>query len=236
MTKRFSNQSCQRRRGCTRMWHWLFLVGMFATFSGCSLFVMAGKMIFGDPLIVCDFTSQTHVNLQKEHKKVLVICSSPEAVKLHWPSLDYDILEKVSQNLNSRGIEVVNLDDVAHWIDDNGGEFDHPSELAEEFDADYIVHIELNEFRYLEEHSRDLYRGRANGNMMVYEVVRTTQGGEKRARAQQVFVQEFNSEYPSLQPIPSEQITDKSFRQKYLEEVSRELSRKLYNYRMEDTF
>ncbi|MEZ6045706.1 MAG: hypothetical protein R3C11_09040 [Planctomycetaceae bacterium] len=36
---------------------------------GCSLFVMGGKMLFGDPMLTCSFTSQSGVNLKKSERQ-----------------------------------------------------------------------------------------------------------------------------------------------------------------------
>ncbi len=236
MVKFIDTALCPRRVLRSRVWVWLFVGGVICQLAGCSLFVMAGKMLFGDPLNICDFTSQTHVDLMKEEKTVLVICSTPESVKVHWPSLDFDILEGVSRNLMTHDIKVVKLDKVATWIDENGGEFEDPSELAAEFDADYIIHIDLNQFSYHEEHSNTLFRGRATGNVMAYRIVKSKEKGKSSAQTLQVFSQEFNSEYPTLQPIPKEQMNEKSFQQIYLAELCEQLARKFYNYRLGDTF
>src|SRR5690606_36217545 len=102
----------------------LALVLLAAGLPGSSLVTMAGKMIFGDPVMPCAFTNMTRVDLAKEGKTVVVVCSTPEAVKSDFPSLNIDLLDGVARQLNRREIKVVSPDDVAAWMDDNGGRWD----------------------------------------------------------------------------------------------------------------
>jgi hypothetical protein len=96
---------------------------------GCSLFVMAGKMFFGDPAATSTFTQSTRVDLVKEGKRILVICSTPDAVKTNFPSVDFDLLDGVTRRLKVRGIKVVDPDNVATWLDDHGGRWNDIVEL-----------------------------------------------------------------------------------------------------------
>jgi hypothetical protein len=189
---------------------------------------MAGKMLFDDPVLTCEFTARTRVDLRKGHKKLLVVCSTPESIKSEFPSLDFDLLELVARNLRQNEIETVSLDEVATWLDDVGGSWESPSELAEQFDADYIIHIDLDEFDFREKSSPNLLRGRALGNVYAYRV--SGEGGQKFAA--EVFVSEFRSEYPRHSPVPSDQVSPKTFRSDYVRQVSKKISRLFYNYRM----
>ena len=200
--------------------------------TGCSLFVMAGKMLYGDPKITCEFTARTHVNLSRDHKRVLVIATIPETIRQEFPALDFDIVEGVALRLHRRDIETVDLNRVATWVDDNGGFYNSENELANEFDCDYIVHFDLSEFDYREMNSAELYRGRASGNIYAYEV-----RGEKKGQksAVEVFVKEFRSIYPGEYPVSSEQVSAKVFAKRYLDITTDELARLFYNHHMSET-
>ena len=50
------------------------LVVAVGSLSGCSLFVMAGKMFFGDPKVPSMFSAQTGVDLTEGEHELLVIC------------------------------------------------------------------------------------------------------------------------------------------------------------------
>ena len=198
-----------------------------STLCGCSLFVLAGKMIWGDPVVPSDFRLRTGVNLAKEKKKLLVVCTTPESIKAELPSLQLDLTEAIHRNLRRHDVPVVDSDRVANWIDESGGFFADLTELAEQFDPDYIAQIEVERLTFREENSPAMYRGRANGTVYVYEVVRE---GDTR-RTFQVFVKEFRVEYPRHYPVSADQMSLKVFQRRFLDELSGTLSRMFYDYR-----
>ncbi len=195
--------------------------------SGCSLGVMAGKMLFGDPLITCEFTSRTKIDLSKDKKKVLVVCSTPESIRSDYPSLNYDLLEQITYGLHRHEIEVMDTGEVATWLDDNGGVWNDVDELAENFDADFIIHVDIDEFDYREPNSPNLLRGKAFGTVSAYEV-KEMDGGK---RALEVFTSEYTSEYPSHMPVSIESESPTVFRKKYLDRIADQIGRFFYNYR-----
>ncbi|MCA9016908.1 MAG: hypothetical protein KDA77_16360 [Planctomycetaceae bacterium] len=198
--------------------------------SGCSLGVMVGKMFFGDPLITCEFTSRTKVDLTEDKKKVLVICSTPESIRSDYPSLNYDLLEQITYRLKRQDIEVMDTGEVATWLDDNGGVWNDVDELAENFDVDYIIHVDIDDFDYREPNSPNLLRGKTFGNVSAYEVHEVD--GIKRAL--EVFSSEYTSEYPSHLPVSVEQESPKVFRKKYLDRIADQIGRFFYNYHAGD--
>lgn len=210
----------------------LLLVTLTASLSGCSLFVMAGKMFFGNPKIKPSFTSMTGIDLAKDEKTVLVICSTPEAIKSEMPSLNFDLLDGIVRRLKYHGISVIDPDKVATFIDDNGGQWYDASDFVDEFEADYIIHIDLEEFAFREENSSTMFRGRAIGAVYAYEVVEI--GGQKQPY--QSFVGDFRSEYPRHHPVSSEEMTKAVFQKRYLDFLSEEFGRKFYYYRLGDDF
>lgn len=203
------------------------LVSVTAGLSGCSLFVMAGKMFFGDPKIPSPFHAGTGIDLAKDKKKVLLVCSAPEYVKGEHPSIELDLTDGTIRRLRRRGIAVVDPDEVASWIDENGGYWQDPSELAEQFDADIIVHIELSRFSTEEENSPWLFRGRCVGNIYAYEVRKAN--GKKFAR--EIFVREFNSVYPETGPLSPDQSSQKAFVKSYLDRVATQITQMLHDHR-----
>jgi hypothetical protein len=207
--------------------------GMMLGLSGCSLFVMAGKMLAGDPKIPSAFEQVSRVNLTKGKKKVLVICSTPEYIKADYPSLNFDLTDGVIRRMRLRGIEVISPDLVTTWIDNQGGftQYD-ANELAQEFDADYIVHVDIDRFDYKEENSVALFRGRMNGHVYGYEVRKT--GGMKMA--QSVFAREITSVYPTHHPVSSNEMSAGTFRKRYLDIAANEVARLFYDHRLSETF
>ena len=151
------------------------------SYTGCSLGVMMGKMFIGDPMTDSAFEAYTKKTLAEEGKRVAVICSSPEALKLEMSSLDMDLLSNVALRMRQHEINIVEPHEVARWIDDNGGAIDL-LDLGTSVEADYIVHIQIEEFTYKEENSPNLFRGRSSGNVSVYELVPRDAPEEKKPK------------------------------------------------------
>lgn len=199
------------------------------TLSGCALFLMANKAISGDPMIDCAFKLATDVDLTEGEKKLLVVSTTPAAVESTHGSLDLDLLDGVTGRLKLKGVKLVDHNKVATWLDDNGGAWSGPDELAEEFDADYIVHIDISNFSFLEENSPDLYRGRCAGVITVYEVAKDEDDPEF-VRAYDRLSREFNSVYPSNAPMSTQAMGEKAFRKRFSDRICAEAARMFYDY------
>ena len=203
---------------------------MFSCLTGCSLFVMTGKMLFGNPKKKCAFSFATHINLAKDKKKVLVICSVPQSIKLEFPSLESDLSDSVTRRLKLQDIQMVDPNKVIDWIEDNGGVPSDPSrvadELAQSFKTDYIIVIDLERFSYMEENSPSLYQGHTEGNVLGFET-RKIDGTEM---ALHVFSHEFHSVYPRFAPKPVDEMSKEAFVSEYLRRVSLELAQLFYDH------
>jgi hypothetical protein len=217
--------------GTLRLTAMLLVAGVAAGQAGCSLFVMAGKAMLGDPLQPAPFTTATRVDLLKEDKQVIVVCSTPESVKTDFPSLDFDLLDQIARELKSHNVQVVRPDDVATWMDNNGGYTDDPQQIADNFDADIIVHVDLNRFSFVEENSPTFFRGRAKGNIHAYQVVKGPQGTKS---VQQIYLSEYNSTYPKMSPVSTQTMNEKTFRKRYVHQVSTEIAQVFYSHHAAD--
>lgn len=200
-------------------------------FGGCSLFVMAGKMFFGDPKQMAPFRNTTGVDLSKGEKSVLIVATTPESVKQEMPGVELEIAERVGRHMRTKGAKIYPSKKVLDWIDDRGGQCGTPDEIAEKFDADYIIEIAVDEMTNREERSADLYRGRASGNIRAYEVVKS---GEKRV-ASPCFSKEFRCTYPSQAPKAAHQISAATFQYEFVSRVCSQISQMFCDYRASET-
>ena len=201
--------------------------GFGATLTGCSLFVMAGKMLIGDPQVRSAFKGQTGVDLVRDKKRVLVVCTAPAASSPEAASLRYDLVDMLTRRMKRAGIELIDGNRVATWMDRNGGYFDHPSELAANFDADYIVHVDVEQFTTREENSPTLYRGRTSGDVYAYAVV-SDPGGKA---AHRVFSYHFNSHYPEHRPEPATDVSsERLFVRRCVERLSTQIAQMFYDH------
>ncbi|MFO0917494.1 MAG: hypothetical protein U0872_04165 [Planctomycetaceae bacterium] len=195
--------------------------------TGCSLLVMSQRLILGDDLIQSEFESFTRVDLTKGKYKLLVVCSTPDSVDRELSTLKLELIDGVTRRLRREKIPVIDSDKVANWMDEHGGLPSDPTELAKDFEADYIVWIDVQEFTLKEENSVKLLRGRALGFVHVYRV--SELDGERQAMT--VFNKEFTATYPPHKPISEVNRSADIFQRDFVHKVCDQLARKFYDYR-----
>jgi hypothetical protein len=206
----------------------LMIATIASALSGCSLFVMAGKMILGDPQVTSLFRQQTRVDLAKDEKRVLVICTTPSALTPEAASVRYELLELLTRRMRRAGIELIDSNLVASWMDRNGGFFEHPSELAADFDTDYIVHVDVERFTTREDSSPNLFRGTMSGVVVAYEIAPDPNGGKSTHR---VFSGMFNSQYPSHNPVAAVDVSsERAFVRQCVDRLSTQIAQMFYDH------
>jgi hypothetical protein len=208
-----------------RAWPWL--AATLLCLSGCSLVVMGGKMLLGDLKQDSQFHQSTHVDLAKANCKVLILCSANETIRSDYAGVEFDILEGLIHRLKAHEItKIVSPNAVAGWIDEHGDRFDNLKPIAEHFDAEYVIHIDLSKFTCLEDNSPNLLRGQAEGRVHAYKMDGT--GSEKRLL--DVMSSDFNARYPQGNPISVDKKSAKNFQQEFVDRVSMQLSLIFYDH------
>lgn len=204
---------------------WLLALSAATSLPGCSLGVMMGKMLFGDPKLKCQFRAATGVDLTKGEKTILLACSAPHSVLARTPSIQIDIVDRMSRTLDVRGVRVVSADDVAAWFDDHGewGDF---TELAERFKADYVMNISIDEFSVDVPDSKNLQQGKVAGKVQVLDC---SDGDPVTA-----FDRNFSLRFPEY-PVPKENRSEQLFTESFLDRTSLTLAQFLYDHRASET-
>jgi hypothetical protein len=204
------------------------LIGTAATaLPGCSLGVMFGKMVMGDPLSPAEFRTMTKEDLTKGKKTVLVICTAPDSVDSDNSTLGYDLIDGITRRLKLRGVKVINPDLVASWIDEHGDNNAHPVRLARDFDTDYIISVDVQAFSFREPNSPKLLRGQSSGVIRVFEINEV----DGHPLASTVFITEFKSTYPEHQPVAEQGRSSMMFQKEYMDRVCDQLAEKFYDHR-----
>lgn len=210
---------------------WFLLCVCTLGFAGCSLFILAGKMFFGDPTVPAAFSMATGVDLTDGDKKVVVLCSAPSMVDDGDLSLNYTIVEDVSRRLKREGIALIDSNEVRTWMDDNGGRLDDPRDLAEAFDVDYIVYISLGRVSFQEDNSPNLFRGKASGEVFTYEV--SKRDGE--VIANEVFSKGFSTTYPDFHPVSADQIdSPRIFKKRFLDRLAAQIAHLFFSHKISE--
>lgn len=222
-----------RTRLCAAAWPLLAAAAFSAALPGCQIIIGVMQMVQGFPENDCDFKEKTHGRrLDEKGKKVAILCLSESTAKLERPSLDADIIGELTRRFQAHKIKVIDSYRVTNWLDDH--EFDDSTDLAEigpEFGVDFIVLVKFNDFGCLEENSRDLYRGHAEGKLVVVELKGS---GSGKAKAKQIYDRPFQIRFPENQPVQSAEMTPASFQQKFLDRLSVYLAQKFYDHRVEE--
>lgn len=200
--------------------------------GGCSLFVMTGKMLFGDPKVAAAFKTQTGVDLTDGEKSLLVVCRSPHLILNEAPTFEYDLTDGLLRRLKQQGVDVVSPDKVSRWLDDNGGEFDDVNDLARDFDADFIAVVDVQNVCFYEENSRDMLRGHAQGTIRVHET--TMVGGERTAY--EAFRSGFSMDHPRFRPVSIHEMSEHAFQRQFTDTLTRQIARQFHDYQTVDEF
>jgi hypothetical protein len=213
-----------------RRLHGLILLSLLLlTVPGCALGVMAGKMFFGDPKLTAEFRKASGVDLTEGDHQVLIICSAPHGIRSDYPSLEIDIVDRMTRILETRGIKLISADDVASWYDDQGewGDF---SELAQYFEADYVLHVDIQKFSYLVPDSSNLLQGKAEGRITAFQSSANAATATRTA-----FDRMFKITYPPTYPVPRENRSDDIFVQGFMDRVALHLAQFMYDHRASES-
>jgi len=207
----------------------IVLAFLLPLLSGCRFMVAAGKMVLGDPINTSTFEFKTGISLRDSGDPLLIVCTAPHRTLSKFPAIQLEIVERISRNLEAQEVNVVSPDDVATWFDDRGewGDF---SELADHFDAPYVLHVDLRSFTYLEPASPDLMRGRSEGTVKVFRF-----GDDSSGMQDAVFEQNLKVNFPETYPVPRESGSVEHFVDNLLDRISLQVSQMLYDHRLRDT-
>lgn len=217
----------------------LLIAALLATTSGCSLFVMAGKALFGDPKATSALTAATGIALEKSKSPVVIICSVPGRMMDQFPSLQIDLVDRLTRNMEIHDIKTVPSGDVARWYDDNG-EWGDYSALAKEFKAQHVIHIELREFDHVVPESETLMQGRCEGEITMHQIRRPKGSNlfedtkSQSVPINQVFFKDFKTQFPASYPVPRQSKTEDQFIRLFMDRVALHIGQQIYSYQLSE--
>ena len=201
-----------------------FLAALTATVSlaGCNYLVLLGYLIGGPPSIEPDFDATVKKSMTDKDVVVAVVCYVPKEVKWNYPAIDQQLAKAVAFRLHRHYIKVISPDGVSAWLDENS-EWDEPDEIGQALNVKYVIYIDLQNFVLFEENSQDLYRGRAEGAVSVWEM-------DEDGEGERIYQKEITSKFPLLAPVSTYAISEPSFQRRYLTRLSEEIGRLFYEY------
>lgn len=190
--------------------------------SGCNYIVLLGYLIGGPPSIEPDYDALTGNSMTDQGIIVAVACFAPKEVMYNFAHVDRDIARAVGQRLHNHKVVVINPDRVQKWVDENPN-WDEPDEIGRAVGATHVVYIDMTSYTLYEENSHELYRGRSEGIVSVYEL-------DEDGDGEQIYSKELISRYPLAAPRDSSDISREQFHQQYRARLSEEIGRLFYEY------
>lgn len=216
-----------------RLSHLLLTIALVTSVSGCKYLVMAGYFLGGPPSIDPEFDKKTGKSLTDYGVVVAVVCFADNDLKYNHDSIDMYVEAGIAAHLAQHKIVTIDPVRVRDWLRQNP-DWDRPQEIGASLtDGDpedpkhptHIIHVDLLDYGLYEENSANLYRGRAEASITVYEMDPSGNG-----EATQVFNEELRSQYPRLTAIGTDTVTYSSFRGNYLRRLTDEIGRLFYEY------
>ena len=191
------------------------LGGGLVTASGCAQFTLLGYLIGGPPSIEPDFDKETGKGLDNPDYRVAVICFAPTEMKLQHPKVDIEVAATVAFRLDKNEIPTINPDVVHSWLDQHR-DWDNAEEVGAALKATHVIEIELAEFDLFEENSTQLYRGRTEAYINVYEI--DDSGGGDR-----IYSKELQFMFPTEVPRSATELPLTNFKMEYLSRLSEKI-------------
>jgi len=196
---------------------WIAAVLLLPVVSGCSTLLTVAYLVRPND-VPAEFTGL-------KGKKVAVVCRPIVELEFSDAGSARELAALVDGQLQRqiRRIKVVGQQEVARWIDEHSW-VDYAT-VGTSLDADYVVGIDLEQFRLHE--GSTLYRGRATATVQVYEVATGERVFEKRIE---------NYAFPASSAIPTTDRSEIEFRAMFLAMLARQVSRSFHAYESREYF
>ena len=189
--------------------------------SGCSQFVIISYLLHGPPSIEPDFDAETGESLSNPDITVAVVCFAPKELQWKFPQIDEQIATYLVARLSPNHISTIHPDRVKAWIDQNP-DWERADEIGKEFNADYVIEVEIADFSLHEGSSTTLFRGRTEAYVNVVKV-------DEDGNGDQIFTKELDFVFPTRVPRSSYDQTLTSFQREYLSRLSERIGWMFYD-------
>ena len=163
-----------------------------------------------------------------QNKRVAVVCVSGRS--------DYSSESSAGQIANLVGkalrshidtVDLVRQDEVNDWIDNNNWNESNFFDVGKGVRADVVVAITVNDMSLHE--GQTLYKGRADFDVRVYDIV--------NAEDKVLFdYTDPSFEFPASHGIPTTDRSEADFRRLFIQELSANIARNFYSYRLAEEF
>ena len=208
----------------------MMMIVLLTSFAGCKQFILFSYLLGGPPSIEPEFDKQTGKSLTDHGVVVAVVCFADNDLKYNHDSIDAYIEAGIATHLAQHQIVTIDPQRVRSWLRENP-DWDRAPEIgagvtdAEGKHPTHVIYVDLLEYGLYEKDSANLYRGRAEATVSVFEMDPSGNGEGTR-----IFTDELRSQYPRLTPVATDRVTYSAFRGNYIRRLTDEIGRFFYEY------
>jgi len=111
-----------------------------------------------------------------EGTRTLVLAWAPPATLFDYPYIRFEVASRVTGQLASRlrgtdrGTDLVDPRDVADYLQKEPDAAADPMKVGRQFDADYVVFVEISRFQIRDPHSPELLQGTIEAGVSVFDM------------------------------------------------------------------
>jgi hypothetical protein len=164
-------------------------------------------------------------------KKVVLIAKATPGATGDFVALDRELTREVRSLLAAKVKKIELVDDTKVWTWDQAHpNWSDPAELAEAFDADIAIMLEIGMFQIQSPSSPDMFEGHSAVHIRVVERAhpKDDRGREQTDRPKQtsvIYDDDRETTFPVRGPVPaSAEVTATGFKNKFLKLVATEVS------------
>ncbi|MBN1342455.1 MAG: hypothetical protein JXQ73_07230 [Phycisphaerae bacterium] len=160
-------------------------------------------------------------------KRVIILVWAEQATLYEYPNVQIETASHIRYYLREQfqDLDVVSPKEVDRYMKAHPDwATEHPSRIARHFKANCAMMVELMEFTTREPGSPNLFRGRARGRIVVYDLA----GQEDQPKG--IALKPAEATYPPDQPIGVLRADDRTIRAETYKEFGRSVARKFYDH------
>lgn len=211
----------RRRLGCRQSLCIGMLVLLCISAPGCTSFLFTILYLIHGPNTPAEFKGL-------KGKKVVIACRTVTTADVTNEGVPRELAHKVNYDFkkNIRKIEMVDQNEVDKSLKKKMYRIKDFRDIGTEFDADYVLGIELEHFQTTASHSQGNYQGRARFIVKVFDM---NDGG-------QVVFDRTSDDivYPPNSVIDSGNRSHEQFRREFVNRVSLHVGKYFYSYNPHD--
>ena len=143
-----------------------------------------------------------------ENKKVVILCYATSGALGEFPSIERDITREVASRLRAKvkKITIVDPDKTATWMEAHPRNTD-PAEVANDFDADIVILLEIEQFRTQAPGDLNVVHGDSKTHIKVFEMQYPKNSKDKPIKdqpkeAKDIYDEYAESNFPNRGPLP----------------------------------